>query len=319
MTLIIVAIALCVLMEGLFSGAEIGFYSVNRLRLRSRVECDWPGAKVLLALLDQPDTTMMTTLIGTNVMVYAATALATEAASHWQHAELWATLIMTPVIFIFGEMIPKDLFHRKADSIMYRLAGPVDAFRLLMSPATVVLRGLVAVATGNLKAEGNRPVLSRAALTEWIAEGQREGVLSDYQLALSSNVMGLLGKETQAAMIPLEQVEMVPAEIAGAKLRDALCASSHSRLPVYSGPNKNIIGVLHALDYIRAGDQNVTAADLARDTVQVRPRDGVHAVLVALQRARQQMAVAVNRNGRPSGIVTVKDLVEEIVGELQDF
>ena len=319
MILIIVAIALCVLMEGLFSGAEIGFYSVNRLRLRSRVEGGWPGAKVLHALLDQPDTTMMTTLIGTNLMVYAATAIATEAAGHWQHAELWATLIMTPVIFVFGEMIPKDLFHRKADSLMYRLAGPVDAFRVLVSPATAVLRGLVAVATGNMKAERNRPVLSRAALTEWIAEGQREGVLSDYQLALSSNVMGLLEKETQAAMIPLERVEMVPGDIAGTELRAALSASGHSRFPVYSGPSKNIIGILHVLDYIRAGDENLTAADLARDTVQVKPRDGVHAVLVALQRARQQMAVVVNRNGRPSGIVTVKDLVEEIVGELEDF
>ena len=132
-------------------------------------------------------------------------------------------------------------------------------------------------------------------------------------------MMGLLKKETLAAMIPLERVEMVPADIAGDELREALSASGHSRLPVYSGPSKNIIGILHALDYIRAGDQGLTAADLARDVVEVKPRDGVHAVLVALQRARQQMAVVVNRNGRPSGIVTVKDLVEEIVGELQDF
>jgi putative hemolysin len=318
MTLVIAVIALCVLMEALFSGAEIGFYSVNRLRLRSRLEADWPGARVLLALLDRPDTTMMTTLVGTNLMVYAATAVATEALGHWRHAELWATLMMTPIIFLFGEMIPKEIFHRRADSLMYRLAGPIDAFRVLVWPVTAVLRGLAVLITRQ-RHVGRRPVLSRAALTEWIAEGRREGVLSDYQQVLSSNVMGLLKKKTLASMIPWDRVKTVRGELAGAALRRDLSEAVHSRLPVCSGPEQKVVGILHVLDYIRSQGQGLTAADLARKAVRVKQHDGVHVALVALQRARQQMALVTDANDRPIGIVTVKDLVEEIVGELQEF
>ncbi len=319
MTWPILAIAVYVVMEGIFSGSEIGFYSVNRLRLRSRVQAKWRGAAVLQAMLDRPAATMMTTLIGTNVMVYAATALATELLSGRRHAEILAALIMTPIIFVFGEMIPKDIFRRKADSLMYFLAGPIDALRLLVWPITAALRGLVLLVTGGLSARRRVTMFSRAALTEWIAEGRREGVLSDYQHALSANVMGLLRRSTLAAMIPLDRAKMVRAGLTGEELRKAVQKVGHSRMPVFRGSRKNIVGILHALDYIRSADKNRSAADLARPAVHVRPRAGIHAALVALQRARQQMAVVLNRDGRPTGIVTVKDLVEEIVGELQDF
>jgi len=319
MTWPVLAIALYVLMEGVFSGSEIGFYSVNRLRLRSRVQAKWRGAAVLQALLDRPAATMMTTLLGTNAMVYAATALATELLSGNAHAELLATLIMTPVIFVFGEMIPKDIFRRKADSLMYSLSGPIDALRFLAWPATAALQGLVLLVTGGLSDRRRGAMFSRAALAEWIAEGRREGVLSDYQHVLAANVMGLLRRTTLAAMVPLDRAKMVRADSAGEDLRKAILEAGHSRMPVFRGSRKNIVGILHALDYIRSADKNRSAADLARPAVHVRPRDGIHAALVALQRGRQHMAVVLNRDGRPTGIVTVKDLVEEIVGELQEF
>jgi CBS domain containing-hemolysin-like protein len=315
----LVAIAICVLMEGLFSGSEIGFYSVNRLRLRSRVAAGLRDALVLQRLLDQPGVTMMTTLIGTNVMVYAATALCTEMLGARRHAEVWATLIMTPIIFVVGEMIPKDVFRRRADAVMYRLAGPVDAFRFLMRPATWLLTELTAAVTGGLSRRRRAVPLSRAAVAEWIAESRHEGVLSDYQHALSANVMSLLNKSVRPAMIPLEKVEMIRSDLRGEALRDALRKAGHSRVLVYSGSRKNVLGILHAFDYIRAAKDGPAAEDLVRPAMRIRPRDGVNETLVALQRERQQMALAVNRNGRPVGIVTVKDLVEEIVGELQDL
>jgi len=319
MTWVITAIALCVLTEALFSGSEIGFYSVNRLRLRSRVEGGWRGATVLQSLVDKPDATMMTTLLGTNLMVYAASALATGLLSTHRHGELIATLVMTPILFTFGEMIPKDLFRRKADQLMYVLAGPIDAFRVLAWPITAGLRAVLSALTSRLAVEQRGTMFSRAALREWIAEGRHEGVLSEYQHALSANVMDLLEKKISTAMIPLDQTKMVAADVAGEDLRRALAQTGHSRLPVYRGSRQKIVGILHALDYICSADQGRSAADLARPPLKVEARDGIQAVLVALQRHRHQMAVVLNRRGKPTGIVTVKDLVEEIVGDLQDF
>jgi len=319
MTWDLVAIAACVLLEGFFSGAEIGFYSVNRVRLRSRVEGGWRGAGMLHRLLEQPGATIMTTLVGTNVMVYAATALATGLLQGYLYAELLATLVMTPVILVFGELIPKDIFRRKADTWMYALAGPIDRLRWLLTPVTAALRGLVRLVTGGAASRDRGAMFSRAALREWIAEGRQDGVLSDYQHALSANVLDLLKKRVLPAMIPLDKVEMVSAELSGGALREALRAMGHSRVPVYRGSRKNVVGILHALDYICASEPDRSAADLAHRAVEVKPRGGVHAALVALQRNREQMAIVVNRAGKPAGIVTVKDLVEEIVGELQDF
>jgi putative hemolysin len=316
---IIAVIVVCVLMGGLFSGAEIGFYSVNRLRLRSRVEAKSRRAVVLRKLVDRPDTTMMTTLIGTNLMVYAASALATGLFSGLRNPELIATLVMTPVIFVFSEMIPKDVFHRRADSFMYYLAGPIDALRLLVWPLTTVLRGLVWLVTGGKSAEQSGAAFSRAALAEWIAEGRREGVLTDYQQALSANVMGLMQKEVSSAMIPIGEAAVLSAGLAGGDLRDAVRQARHSRLPVVTGPEMSIVGVLHTLDYILAEKSSPPLGELVRPAIEVGHHDGITAVLVALQRARGQMAVVVDDGGRPAGIVTVKDLVEEIVGELQDF
>lgn len=313
------SIIVCVLMEGLFSGAEIGFYSVNRLRLRSRVETRSRRALVLRKLLSTPDTTMMTTLIGTNVMVYAASALATALFGNFESPALITTLVLTPVIFVFGEMIPKDIFHRRADSLMYVLAGPIDVLRVLVWPVTTALRGVVWLVTAGRPPESNDSAFSRAALAEWIAEGKREGVLTDYQQALSANVMGLMKKRVSAAMIPIGEAAVLSAGLDGPELRNAVRQAKHSRLPVVSGPEISIVGILHTLDYIRAAKSNAPLGELVRPALDVRHSDGITAVLVALQRARGQMAIVLDDAGKAVGIVTVKDLVEEIVGELQDF
>ncbi len=316
---IIAAIIVCVLMEGLFSGAEIGFYSVNRLRLRSRVETRSRRAIVLRKLLNTPDTTMMTTLIGTNVMVYAASALATALFGSFESPALITTLVLTPIIFVFGEMIPKDIFHRRADSFMYTLAGPIDVLRILVWPVTTAMRGVVWLVTAGRAAESGDATFSRAALAEWIAEGKREGVLTDYQQALSANVMGLMKKRVSAVMIPIGEAVVLSTGLDGPELRDAVRQTKHSRLPVVSGPEMSIVGVLHTLDYIRAAKSNAPLGELVRPALDVRQNDGITAVLVALQRARGQMAIVLDDAGKAVGIVTVKDLVEEIVGELQDF
>ncbi len=319
MTAVLVAIALCILVEGVFSGSEMGFYSVNRLRLRARVAAGRRDAAVLQRLLEQPDATVITTLIGTNLMIYAATALATELLSTRPNAEFLTTIVMTPIIFVCGEMIPKDIFHRRADALMYVLAGPVDAFRVLVWPAIVVLRRLAVLLSGGVAVKRRSSLLSRTALSEWIAEGRREGVLSPYQQALSANILGLTRKHVASAMFPIDRVAGIPADLSGEELRRAVRDAGHSRLPVFTASRDKVLGILHVLDYARAMDKNPSVCDLVRPAVIVRPTHGIHAALVELQRARQQIAVVVDRDEKPVGIVTMKDLVEEIVGELHSF
>ncbi|MFO7899893.1 MAG: CNNM domain-containing protein [Planctomycetota bacterium] len=318
MTWGILAIAVYLALSGLFSGSEIGLYSVNRLRLRSRVEGGQPQARILRDLIDRSESTITAILVCNNITIYAVTAIATELLGARTHPELMATLLMTPVIFLFGEMAPKEIFRSNADVIMYRLAGPLDALRVLLLPVTAGLQGLARLVTGGLHGRRRRQRLSRAWLRQCIAEGRREGVLSAYQHRLTANVMRLPGTSAGQAMTPLRHVEMIEADAAGADLGETLRRARHSRLPVYQGSPERVRGVLHAMDYATA-DGRRPAQELARAPVTVGTDDAVTAALVTLQRGHQQMAVVTDPLGRAAGVVTVKDLVEEIVGELDAF
>ncbi|MFW6158447.1 MAG: hemolysin family protein [Planctomycetota bacterium] len=314
----ILAIAIYLALSGLFSGSEIGLYSVNRLRLRSRAEAGQPQALVLRDLIGRSEPTITAILVCNNITIYAATAIATELLGAHAHPELMATLLMTPVIFLFGEMVPKEIFRSNADGVMYRLAGPLDALRVLLLPVTAGLQALARLVTGGLDSRRRRQRLSRAWLRQCIAEGRREGVLSAYQHRLTANVMRLSETSAGQAMIPLRDVEMIEADTTGANLEGTLRRARHSRLPVYQESPERVYGVLHAMDYATA-DGPRPAHELAREPVTVGADDAVTAALLTLQQAHQQMAVVTDPLGRAAGVVTVKDLVEEIVGELDAF
>lgn len=319
--LLIFAIALFVILEGFFSGSELALCSLNRVRLQSRVESGWPGAKLVQRLLDRQDTTIMTTLIGTNLMVYASSALCTNLydSAGFSRPQVLTTLTMTPIIFLFGEMLPKDICYRNADFISYRVAKFLYGVKIIFMPLIMILEVIVHFFTRRAPAEQRSVALSRSALREWVAEGTREGVISPYQNILFANVMELFRRQIDSTMIPLNKAIMVRTDSSGEILRLMILTGGKSRLPVFDQKTKRVVGILNSLDLIFSKSPDVTAGELARPSVIVKASDSVTSGLLTLQKARQHMAIVEDNEGKTVGIVTIKDLVEEVFGELQEF
>jgi CBS domain containing-hemolysin-like protein len=313
-------IALFVMLEGFFSGSETGFYSLNKIRLRFRAENEWPGAALLKRLSASPQVAISSMLVGTNLTVYASTTLcARNLRSHGvDGADFYSSLIMPPVLLICAEIIPKFLFQRRADTLMYRTAPILKFCQILFYPLLLVLRGV----WWSVRRMLHRPPVSGAEMFTpekfhfVLRESTNLGVLSPYQRKMAGNVFRVKSMDLEVAMVPLEKVVMVDADAGRDQLRQVLEQHRYNRLPVYSESHDNIIGVINVIDLLARKTPWSEVRELSRELLRIDLEISVAEALYSLQREKQQMALVADEEGTPAGIVTVKDLVEEIVGEL---
>ena len=312
---------LFLVLEGFFSGSETGAYRINRIRLRHRVEQGRSDAVRLGQLLRNPRAFVCMTLAGTNLAVYATTAIVTAAVAPFtgRYAELTATLALAPAVLIFAEALPKSLFHAHANSVMYFLSWPLWVAFVLMRPVTWLLQGVTAVSSRLLRAPQERGwELSVQRLFGFLTEGAREGVLSQQQNAMARNVMKLDRIRAEQVMIPIGEVRKAPLDATFEDLRRSLRQHAHSRVPIYDGNPANIVGVVNLIDFLCVEEPSAVA-DLMRPLPRVAAASSIDEVFLALQSQRQVMAVVEDAEANAVGIVTMKDLVEEVVGDLHEW
>ncbi|MFP4028240.1 MAG: hemolysin family protein [Candidatus Brocadiia bacterium] len=312
-------IALFVMLEAFFSGSETGFYSLNRTRLRFRAEHGWMGAVSLRKLSRKPQLAISTMLIGTNITIYCATALCGSLLNKIGLAyrtDLYSSLIMPPILLIFAEIIPKSLYQRRADTLMYRTAPILRFCEIIFSPLIFLLQGLLRVMRKIIggKTE-NADVFTPEKLRFFLSEGAALGVLSPYQHRMAENVLRVKSLELSAAMVPLDEVAMIPESSTFEKLQKIMREHRFSRFPVYAEKRSNVTGIINVIDVLCADEDRADMQSLSRPPVYLDEKLSVGEALYVLQRAHQQMAI-VKSECEVVGAVTVKDLVEEIVGEL---
>lgn len=321
-----------VVLSGIYSAAETGIYCVSRVRLMVAAHCGSRAAGRLQRLLHDPAKLLSTALLGTNLANYLAPVCLTylflrsmsaddgsisrESAAR---AELYTTLILTPVVFILGEVVPKNIFQRHADRFMPRLAGLLSAsdglFRwtginaLQRSLSRLIMRRLP-------REEGPRAVLrSRREMYQMLQEGGAEGVLSRGQLSMLESLHRLRRQRVGNVMVPLRLAVMLPADATRRSANSTLRQSRHSRFPVFEQSRRRAVGVVHLLDLLEA-PADAAVGTFMRPALYLEASATVIDAISTLQRHRRRMGLVRNRNGECVGLVTVKDLVEEIVGEL---
>lgn len=313
--------ALFIVLSAFFSGSEMGVYCVNRVRLRWRQEHGWPGADRLRRLISRPRVAINTILVGNNIANYLATVLcATQLAAIGLAggADLYSSLIMPPVLLVFAEIMPKSLYQRRADTLMYRTAPLLLCAKVLFYPVLVLLQGVWKAVRTLLGVGRGHPEeqFTDEKFRFYLSEGAALGVLSDYQRAMAENILRVKSLGLEAALVPLQEVVMLPRGASYGEVKDVLGRHRFSRIPVYEGSRENVVGLVNVLDVLSA-EGRPDASRLSRRIIRLDRDVSVGEALFALQKARQQMAVVTGEGGEASGIVTVKDLVEEIVGELR--
>lgn len=313
------------LLSGFFSGAETGIYCLNRVRLRVASEQGRRGAQRLERLMQQPEELVITMLLGTNIADYVITAssaaLLLWAAVSPNLAEIYATAIGAPLVLVFGGIIPKDWFRREADRLMYRLALPV-AICTGVARATgfiFVLRALTRFLIRRLDPEHLRAqegLLPRARLLGMLREGAAHGGLSSLQRDLMDRVMKISHTPVSAVMIPLARTVHVSKSIGREDFLRIARMAHFSRLPVYDGAPDQLTGVINVYDVLTDEDERPIAS-YVRPGFRIPANLSVSAALLRLQRAREAMAIVQAYDGPAVGILTVKDLAAEIIGDFE--
>jgi putative hemolysin len=325
LALLVILLVLAVVAGALASGSETGVYCLDHVRLRVACEQRDPAALRLERLVRDPQTVVISALVGTNVADYVATAcvvaLLLDAAVHEGRAELYATAIVTPLLLVVGGIIPKDWFRRESNRLMARLSGLLWLWvRLLQAVGIVAVlhalpRALLRwLAPGRAEAEPD--VLPRARTLHLLREGAARGGLTHVQRDLIERVLNLSSVRVSDVLIPRNRAVLVPQDIARDDFLRIARMAHFSRVPTYRGDPRHIVGIVNVYDVLTDRDSK-PVADHARPPVTLAEYMHVSAALLKLQRARQAMAVVLDRSGSCVGILTVKDLVEEIVGDLE--
>jgi putative hemolysin len=317
-----------ILIAGVSNGMETGLYRVNRVRLRLRADAGDQRARMLQRLVADLRGQIIVCLIGYNSGVYLTTATVTMmvAGTGWARDEvgvsILATAILTPIFFVFTDVTPKSVLTYEADRWMYRLAPVLrGAYGLLrvFPPLVPALKGtstLVLSLAGGRRAGAN-PFHPRQWLRGLLREGAADGVITGYQNELVEKVLGLRDRLVRHVMIPISRVTSVSADTGRESFVRQLRGHSYSRLPVWEERRDHIVGIVHIRDVLASARGGLDLRELVDgDLVTVPPEMPVGQALFRMRRQREAMAVVREGRGRTLGILTIKDLVEEIVGEL---
>ena len=305
--------------SGVSSGMETGVYTLNRVRLTVRAGRGDPSAVRLRRELGHQNRTLSTLLIGTNAASYLA-SYALARVLHGMALDGWTlvaveTIVFTPLLFVFAETLPKELFRTHADNWMYPLSRLLTAgkwtFRVCgLLPIVQHVATLVARMVG---ANSPDAVSARQRVSHLIKEGVGTGVLSESQTTLVDLALAMRSRTIENEMIPWNRVATVH-RLAERRQRETLIRRrNYTRMPVVDDLGR-VVGILSSLDAL-------LSPATSTDELMIEPLtfDGhtpVREALHMLRKARRKMAVVVSADGRPRGLVTLKDLVEPITGEL---
>jgi CBS domain containing-hemolysin-like protein len=318
----IIAIIVCILAEGFFSGAEIAIVSASKIKLNHLAQSGSRAAQLIQHLLRQPAKLLSTTLVGTNISTIVATALTTTLLTRIYHhrAALYATLVMFPLTLVFGEIIPKTLYHQYRNRITPLLAYPLRGISVILAPVVLLMNGLVGILLRLLKAEMRLEQLfvTKEELRLLVAQDQQGQILERVEREMISRIFDFGNTLVKEALVPLIDVVAVPREATIPQVINLVQEKGFSRFPVYYERVDNIIGVINSFDliYAKEGEQDITRfigpAYYVPETMRI------DNLLKEFQQRGMQMAIVVDEYGNSQGIVTLEDILEEIVGEIHD-
>lgn len=328
-TLAIVIIPL-LFIEGFFSGSEIAILSADKLALRKRAKLGHRGSQLALDLASHPERVLSTTLLLTSLCIVTSSALISLSflSRGFAHSDLLAVLVTSPLIVVFGELIPKTFFQRNSTRLAPWVARPLSVTYWIFLPAT---RALSAYTSRLSRVLGPIEELlsgkkrnTREELVALLSYSKKETEIKSSETRLIRRILDFKDSEAKHALIPLVRVEALDSRTSLQIALERFEQHRHSRVPVYEKRVDNIIGVLEAGDLLSATNHSSPAGLDQTITPYITPAhyvaetQSLEDVLGDMHRESIEMVVVVDEHGGAIGILTSEDIVEEIVGEISD-
>jgi len=324
-TIEIITIFILIVFSAFFSLSETALLSVNRIRVRHLAETGNKHAKVLIKLLENPELFLTAILIGNNVVNISASVLATDAALEYfgETGLAVATGIMTLFILVFGEIFPKTLASRNAENIALYVAEPITTIIRIFKPIvwflTTIINSLILLFGG--KERVKHPFVTEELIEMMLKVGEKEGTIEKHEREIITNVFDFTDEKAHTVMTPREKIICIDESETLDIALSIINKSGHSRIPVYRNDFDNIMGMIYAKDLLKFRTQDLSRTkvmQILRPLLVVKAGRDISSILRELQQRKMNLAIVVDNNLKVIGLVSIEDILEELVGEIFD-
>lgn len=317
-TLLIIFI--CLMLEAFFSGSEIGVVSADQIKLRHDAAKGSKGAQLALDMLKKPEWLLSTTLVGTNIAIVANTTMVTALMLYlFGEAGNWlAVVLAAPLIWVFGEIVPKSVFQQRADTLTPYVIFVLRFFSLLFWPILIFF-SFVTKTLARLMGDTERnPFTMREEIITMLKmPAATDGDIQPVEKQMIQRLFNFTETRVGDSMRPLIEVTAIDRDATCGEARRLAITTSHARLPVFEERIDQIVGILYVLDLLGEPEDRAIG-DFIREALYVPATKSVQDLLVQFRQKGEVVAVVVDEFGAAEGIVTVEDIVEEVVEDLSD-
>lgn len=312
-----------ILLSAFFSSAETAYSSLNKIRIKKFAEAGKSGSKKALYISDNFDKSLSTILIGNNIVNIAAASIATKIATDLlggNSAIVMSTIVMTILILIFGEILPKSLAKEHAETYALRISGVLFILIKLLAPINFLFIMLKMFVSKFFAKNDGMPSVTEDELKVMLDISEEEGVIDKEERELIHRSMDF--DDTIAKEILTPRIDMVAIDVNHSidEMKEIFFSEQFSRIPVYEGNTDNIIGILSERDFlthmIRYKELNIR--ELLREPLFIVESTKISTLLPTLQKEKVHMAIVLDEFSGTAGLITLEDILEEIVGEIWD-
>ncbi|MHC1599371.1 MAG: hemolysin family protein [Candidatus Methanospirareceae archaeon] len=318
----IVALCVLLLLSGFFAGSETALIKIGRIKARSLLKRGVKGADTVQKLVNEPEALLTTVLVGNNIVNIAASVLAASLAVEYFGG--WgvpiAIAVMTFLILTFGEIMPKTFAVHHAERFSIAVSKPLEILIFVLRPVAKVL-SVMTHAFGKvlgLKMQQRR-LLSEEEVKTFLDIGEEDGAIEGDEKEMINGVLKLDYITVKNVMTPKEDMVCLEAHQSVDSAVELIKKSGYSRIPVFEGTEDNIVGILYAKDLlINANDSTISLKKLVKSAYFVPETARVDDLLKEFREGKFHIAVVTDEEGRIKGLVSIEDLLEEIVGSIYD-
>ena len=320
----LIVLIVLLLLSAFFSSAETSLTTVNKLRIRSLVEEGNKRAKIISNLIENPSKMISAILIGNNIVNIAASALTTTLIINLGLGTYTAvgTGILTLLVLIFGEITPKTLATIHAEKMAFIYAPVISLLTKLLTPVIFLLNKLSGVFLLLFRVDPNAKtnVMTENELLTIVEVSHEDGVIESEERLMITNVVDFGDSLAKDVMVPRIDMAFADVEMTYDELVAAFEKDMYTRLPVYSETRDNVIGIINMKDvfFFRGNKEDFNIKDFLRTPYFTYEYKKTSELLRELKKATNSLAIVLDEYGATAGLLTIEDLIEEIVGEIRD-
>ena len=314
-------IILCVIMSGYFSATETAFSSLNRIRVKNMAEKGNKRAQLVLSMSEKFDSMLSTILIGNNIVNILCASLATVLFVDWLGAEAGpsvSTAVVTIVVLIFGEVSPKSIAKESPEKFAMFSAPFLRVLMVILTPFNFLFGLWKKLLSMIIKSDDNHSITEEELITI-VEEAQQEGGIDEEESTLIRSAIEFSEVEAKDILTPRIHIEGVPEDATEEEIARVFTETGYSRLPVYKDSLDHITGVIYHKDfhnYVYHTDKDISS--IIRPAIFVTPNKKIDELLKELQQQKSHIAFILDEYAGTKGLVTLEDIVEELVGEIWD-